>query len=274
MDSFRSGRLRPRPSTPAPSEEDVIRHAAQVMEQARRARDEAIATATNTRLRTIAEAAGISHARVKQIRRGGRPAERSSDLLRPPITEVDLYLADHVLEEGDRILSLHQVNPWVQQYASEREYLQQTEGIDGPDFGSNYYDTDPTQPYVVSSRGTTKGLMIYAFAQNTGPLDDSAPPVHDEHGFHGSSAGPCYPLGILPSEDVADAAVFNHTGRISRRLGALAWLYGRIQTVNTILAATVSHFDPLFEPTPELLAYLQPNRGLSMISTTAGNGPR
>lgn len=222
------------PADPIPSDAELIRQATAAFDEARRRRDQIIAEATS-HLRTIAEAADLSVSRVKQIRASIAGHTRDRGAVLPPAGEFDIAVEDASLTQGDRVFPLAGVAPWLITYPTEDALKDaQPDGKPGPDFHTQMFDDDPAQRHLIGSWRHNDGrLMIYdVYAENLIP-----PPLREP----GTPVGTTRILGELPAESIADAAIYRSIHRVKRRLGGVAWVYGRIIATNAILTATVNH---------------------------------
>lgn len=204
----------------------------------RRRRDRAIlASRGGLRQRDVAQATGLSVARIKQIQQaGGASALRSP--LRTPVTEVDLPASDAPPDSReDRTFLLADVAPWLEPIASERAFFAQdpSRGI-GYDVHTDISDNGTDRWLVCMTTGTCE---IYCF-QAEGAAAAPPEPPRESWGV-GSAFGPLYVLGRVMSRRLVQVAMNPQTSRIAQRPGGLAWVYGRILLLNCVLAALDRH---------------------------------
>lgn len=220
------------PPPPTPEERlATIRLHSRNAEEAIQLRNRAISDTRGHRgvtLEEVAQAAGLTVSRVKQIR--GSEEFRGSDRASgPPITDLDLPVLD--ADSSNRVWGITDIAPDIPTFESERAFLATGRGRYGPDLGWDYYDVDRGQRFVISSaRSPEGGIDIYAFG--AGGATDKP---HSEEGFRGSSSGPCYLLGNVKSTQIADKLLFPALIRAAHRPGSLAWAYMRIRTITEVL---------------------------------------
>ena len=263
-----SRRTRDSDLRPEPSPLDDLRSAVLLLDRAKRARDSAIGRAKAHRvpLRDVAEAAGLSVSRIKQLDTGevGR-----DDAHLPPVTEVDLRLAG---ASSDRVLALEEVDFGFKRWDSERECI----AADPKrfhslryDIGHSFYDLSPVEPWTVVYVEATH--EVYAF-RHVPPQPEWPGSAYDEERTEGatglmsdgSPSGPCVLLGYLPSYGIVEAALDTQAMVVMHRLGGLAWLLGRIRLVNQILDAVADPITGIFEKPEDIWNYLrsiQPEQG-------------
>lgn len=181
-------------------------------------------------LEEVAEAAGLTVSRVKQLRSG--PEERHFGRANgDPITDLDLPFQD--ADAPKRVWGILDIAPDIEIFDSERAFLESGRNRYGSDLGWDYYDIDRNERFVISTAGNhTGGLDIYAFL--AGSNDGKS---HGPDGFSGSSSGPCYLLGNVPTTWIADKLIFPPLQARTRRPGALAWAYTRILTINEVITS-------------------------------------
>lgn len=216
----------------------------------RRRRDRAILMSRgDVRQRDVAAATGLSIARIKQIQQGAGTMFDSP--LRSPITDVDLRASDAPADaREERTFLLADVAPWLEPIASEREFFVQnpTRGS-GYDIHTDVSDTGTDRWLVCMATGTHE---IYCF-QAEGAADAPSEPERESWG-PGSPSGPLYILGRVLNRSLVEVALNPQTPRLAQRPGGLAWVYGRVQILNQILAAYSRHVDP--EEVREYLLHL------------------
>lgn len=205
-------------------------------ERARAFRDKAITVAASQHTqRVAAEVSGLSLSRVKQIVAG-----REVEATRLPITDVDLFGFD----APDRVLSIFEVDPFIERFTSEREFLKldpRRQTGDRYDLSLRLYDVDPSERWVAVYIESTKELYAFA-AQTTAQIwgtDDVAP--GDQDAPQGSLAGPVILLGHVPTYAIVDAGINLAVSVAADRPGGLGWLLGRIRLLNRVANAV---FDP------------------------------
>ncbi len=233
--SFLGRRLKPPPPEPKEDPLNAVRTWAQALNRDMRNRDAAIRAARMEGLshRVIAEAAQLSRSRAQQI---AESHGMTSRLLRSPVMELETSRFDGVdsdfdVDEGDRVVGLESLDPWLDQWPSEREFLAQDQRrLDGNryDFAFDLYDLNPEQRWVLVYIDRTR--EVYTF-----PADLPDGVEHDGQGYRGSLGGPCKVLGSAPSYQVLDAALSAAIGNVQHRLGGLAWVYTRLKLLNSIL---------------------------------------
>lgn len=223
--------------TPPPQTADdqlaTIRAHSEQARQATELRNRAIRSTrgrSGPTLEEVAQAAGLTVSRVKQIRstdefQGHRGADRA------PITDLDLPVLDS--DSPNRVWGIMDIAPEVSVFESERAFFAAGRSRYGSDLGWDYYDVDREQRFVISTAGSPDGgVDIYAFA-----ADRTDGKAHTPQGFIGSSSGPCYLLGTVPNSLIVDEMIFPPLLYRVRRPGALAWAYMRIRTITEVLNA-------------------------------------
>lgn len=203
----------------------------------RRRRDRVIlASGGGLRQRDVAQATGLSVARIKQIQQAGHSALRSP--LRTPVTEVDLPASDASPDSRlERVFLLADVAPWLEPIASEREFFAQdpSRGT-GYDVHTEVSDTGTDRWLVCMATGTCEIYCFQAEGEAAAPLE----PSRESWGV-GSASGPLYLLGRVMNRRLVQVAMNPQTPRIAQRPGGLAWVYGRIYLLNSVLAALDRH---------------------------------
>ncbi len=237
-----------------------VKLAATAMERARDQRDAAIAAARREgSLREVADAAGLSVSRVKQISPPGVPHWAVS---LSPVTDVDLFVADAPNRRvDDRVYALEEVDPWLPEWPSERAFLQENQVRAG---GLNYdicnraNDIDPAGEWtVVYASGTRE---VYAFCTSgplhiSEPVDPKAKPA--EEMSKGSPHGPCLLLGHVFNYSLVKEALNRPTLNMQHRPGGLVWIYSRIRTTNRIVRSLADPIDGAGRDVNPLWDYLE-----------------
>lgn len=224
---------------------ELVRIATHECERAKRARDTTIAEAKasgTASLRELAEAAGLSVSRVKQLATG--PISGGATL--PGVAEMDLSLDDTSLGDaahGDRIFAIDDVDPWLRKWASEREFLDadpRRHAGDRWDIAYKLYDLELASSWTAVYQDNTR--EVYAFVNNSERLKADTGESND--GFRGSRSGPCVLLGHCYTRKYLDAGLnAGSAHNILRRPGGIAWIYGRICLLNRLLAALPACFN-------------------------------
>lgn len=208
----------------------AVEDAAAQLARAKDARDNAIgwARAERVGLQRIAKAADLSVSRVKQI------STTSHETMYAPVTEVDLQLPEHD-PWGDRVLGIDDVDPFVTRWASERAFIDEND--DRRQFAdiTKVLDLGTDTWSVCYSIGTRE---LYAWAAQE--LD----PTYEGREAEGTASphGPCILLGHVISFDVAVAAIANPGNNLAHRPGGLAWVYGRVRMLNSMLRNVLSDY--------------------------------
>ena len=231
---------------PAPSLLDTIAQAVRRMDRARSDRDNAIFAARGRHpQREIAEAAGLSVSRIKQMGEGPHRFHGPDPARFDPVTDVDAPVA--VTDRGstvDRVLSIRDIDPFIPEWPSERAFLEEK-----PERGSRnvwdishrFFDLDPREAWNICFLQATK--EVYAFRSILrSPNDPPLPPEEQNIPGRGSANGPCILLGHVASQKLMELALDRPASVVRERPGGLAWAYGRIRLTNTILKAVA---DPL-----------------------------
>jgi len=239
------------PADPPPETLDLIRLHTRQMERSRQLRDAAIAqarTEKNATLRDIAEAAGLSISRIKQINPLADPRAK----LKSPVTEVDILAApasSSADPSDERVLALDDVDPYLPTWPSERAFIDADERrYPFMDLFGDLYDGDSQESWHLRyCRGTHE---VYAWTDRT------PDPAYVDDPSHGGPAesGPCIVLGHVYSWELLERCLDRSLRHVTHRPGGLAWAYGRIQLLNRVLDALSRDYRSA--PSESLLTYL------------------
>lgn len=237
-----------------------VQLAATALERARDQRDAAIAAARREgSLREVADAAGLSVSRVKQI---SSPGAAWGAVSLPPVADVDLHMgAAPDRRVDDRVYALEEVDPWLPEWPSERAFLQENQDrSDGLnyDITNRATDIDPAGEWtVVYASGTRE---VYAFCTSgplhiSEPVDPKANPA--EEMSKGSPHGPCLLLGHVFNYPLVEEALNRPTLNLQHRPGGLAWIYSRIRTINRITRSLADPIDGIGRDVNPLWDYFE-----------------
>lgn len=245
-------------SRPAPTPVELVRAATKDYERARRNRDAAIAHAKRRGQpqREIAEAAGLSVGRVKQI--VVDPLSNGAKL--PPVPEMDLpFPSGADGDDHDRVFALETVDPWLHRWASEREFLaedQDRQAGNRTDLAQSIYDLNPGQRWVVVYANRTREVYAFAHEERAG-WDAVSSATSDIDMTKGSTSGPCVLLGHAYSIELLDTALGFGIYNVLHRPGGLAWVYGRVRLLNALLSTAASPISGLIADPTAVWRYLQ-----------------
>lgn len=216
-------------ATPPPTPLDQLAATAAALERARSERDHAISTARGrgVPLRDIAAAAGLSVSRIKQI---APKATAYRSVLQPPVTEMDFLGAlanDQSDPHGERVLGLQDLNPFVQEWASEMAFVDADPSRRHfMDVLRDVHDLDENEDWNLCYIQATQEL--YAWTLRT------TDPNYEMVGVGANNSGPCILLGHVASWPLVEAGIVRPGRNLAHRLGGLAWVYGRVLLLNRI----------------------------------------
>jgi hypothetical protein len=227
--------FRPTQIPPVPTEElmlDVATHSHTAREWIE-LRDHQIRVARRLAgipLAEIAEAAGLSVARVKQIVPTDGP-HGLEDAGGPPILGPELPL--RTIDTANQPWGIREIAPDIPTFESERAFLTSRGGQFGTDLGWDYYDTSRSERFLMGAvESPDGGIDVYAVA-----APEASDPVVAGEVWEGSLNGPCFLLGNVQSWAVLERGFLPALPGIMRRPGALAWAYMRTRWLTEITDA-------------------------------------